>query len=129
MHLDTSRLAAWWFIYCQEKSCRAVRKGPRKISTMKICKYLSILFLGLLACERQEMAVVTEPLPPELVEHTLYASTPGGDEPQTRTLVSALDDNKVLWSAHEQASSIERRLRERFGPNTLVTLHMEPVKK
>ena len=71
---------------------------------MKICKYLSILFLGLLACERQEMAVVTEPLPPELVEHTLYASTPGGDEPQTRTLVSALDDNKVLWSAHERIS-------------------------
>ena len=40
-----------------------------------------------------------------------------------------MDGDTPLRQAHEQASSIERRLRERFGPNTLVTLHMEPVKK
>ena len=38
------------------------------------------------------------------MEHTLYASTPGEDEPATRTVVSALNEKKILWSAQEQIS-------------------------
>ena len=41
---------------------------------------------------------------PELVEHTLYASTPGEEAPQTRTQISVLDDKIVLWTAHENIS-------------------------
>ena len=40
-----------------------------------------------------------------------------------------MDGSLPLNSAHEQASAIERKLKERFGPGTLVTLHMEPIKK
>ena len=39
-----------------------------------------------------------------------------------------MDGSLPLETAHEQASAIERRLKERFGPETLVTLHMEPRK-
>ena len=39
-----------------------------------------------------------------------------------------MDGNLPLSSAHEHASAIERKLKERFGPDTLVTLHMEPKK-
>ena len=39
-----------------------------------------------------------------------------------------MDGSLPLETAHEQASAIERRLKERFGPDTLVTLHMEPRK-
>lgn len=33
-----------------------------------------------------------------------------------------------LYHAHEHASSIERKLRERFGANTYIGLHIEPIK-
>ncbi len=39
-----------------------------------------------------------------------------------------MDGNLPLSSAHHRATAIERRLRERFGPQTHVTIHMEPVK-
>lgn len=39
-----------------------------------------------------------------------------------------MDGNLPLSSAHEHASAIERKLKERFGPDALVTLHMEPKK-
>jgi len=39
-----------------------------------------------------------------------------------------MDGNKSLTEAHNRASAIERRLRERFGPQTHVTIHMEPIK-
>ena len=87
----------------------------------------------------------------ELTDHSLsdeteqeieaiIRDTPGVSEPHNlrtrrignRIAIEAhirMDGDTPLRQAHEQASSIERRLRERFGPNTLVTLHMEPVKK
>lgn len=34
-----------------------------------------------------------------------------------------------LREAHDRATFIERRLKERFGADTLVTLHMEPIKE
>ena len=39
-----------------------------------------------------------------------------------------MDGNVSLHEAHGCASLIERRLKERFGPQTHVTLHMEPKK-
>ena len=39
-----------------------------------------------------------------------------------------MDGNLPLSTAHEHASAIERKLKERFGPDALVTLHMEPKK-
>ncbi|MBR5661866.1 MAG: cation transporter [Bacteroidales bacterium] len=39
-----------------------------------------------------------------------------------------MDGDLPLSSAHEHASAIERKLKERFGSDALVTLHMEPKK-
>ena len=39
-----------------------------------------------------------------------------------------MDGDMSLTEAHNRASAIERRLRERFGPQTHVTIHMEPIK-
>lgn len=39
-----------------------------------------------------------------------------------------LDGDMPLHEAHEVVSRIEHKIRERFGPNTLVTIHMEPQK-
>jgi divalent metal cation (Fe/Co/Zn/Cd) transporter len=33
-----------------------------------------------------------------------------------------------LETVHERATTIERKLKQRFGPKTHVTLHMEPIK-
>ena len=40
-----------------------------------------------------------------------------------------LDGNMTLNEAHDIVSAIEDRIRERFGHGTIVTIHMEPVKK
>ena len=39
-----------------------------------------------------------------------------------------MDGNLPLTVAHDRATAIENRLRERFGRQTHVTIHMEPVK-
>ena len=39
-----------------------------------------------------------------------------------------MDGNTSLTAAHNRATAIEQRLRERFGPQTHITIHMEPVK-
>ena len=40
-----------------------------------------------------------------------------------------MDGSTPLCVAHDRATEIEHRLKERFGPQTHVTLHMEPTKK
>ena len=40
-----------------------------------------------------------------------------------------MDGERTLRDAHEQVSAIERKLKERFGSDTLVTIHMEPKKQ
>ena len=40
-----------------------------------------------------------------------------------------LDGNMTLDEAHDIVSAIEDQIRERFGHGTIVTIHMEPVKK
>ncbi len=39
-----------------------------------------------------------------------------------------MDGNISLYEAHEQATNIERKLKQRFGKQTHVTIHMEPFK-
>ena len=39
-----------------------------------------------------------------------------------------MDGSVSLQQAHDRATEIEKKLRERFGSETLVTLHMEPTK-
>lgn len=39
-----------------------------------------------------------------------------------------LDGNMSLRAAHNRASAVERKLKERYGQQTHVTVHMEPVK-
>jgi len=39
-----------------------------------------------------------------------------------------MDGDLPLNAAHEQATAIEHKLKERFGGDTLVTIHMEPKK-
>ena len=39
-----------------------------------------------------------------------------------------MDGQLPLTVVHERATTIERKLKERFGPDTHVALHMEPVK-
>ena len=34
----------------------------------------------------------------------------------------------TLQEAHDRTSEIERKLKERFGTEALITLHMEPEK-
>ena len=39
-----------------------------------------------------------------------------------------MDGQLPLTVVHERATTIERKLKERFGPDTHVALHMEPIK-
>ncbi len=39
-----------------------------------------------------------------------------------------MDGNLPLSVAHDRATAIEQQIRKRFGPQTHVTIHMEPVK-
>ena len=40
-----------------------------------------------------------------------------------------MDGSQTLAKAHESASNIEKQLKERFGSDSHVTIHMEPVKE
>ena len=39
-----------------------------------------------------------------------------------------MDGDMTLREAHDRSSEIERRIRERFGEETYVSVHMEPRK-
>ena len=40
-----------------------------------------------------------------------------------------MDGDAPLTVAHDRATAIEQRIRQRFGPQTHVTIHMEPIKE
>lgn len=69
----------------------------------------------------------------------ILSSFPGVSEPhnlRTRRIGNRIaiethirmDGDRTLRDAHDQVSAIERKLKERFGGDTLVTIHMEPEK-
>lgn len=79
---------------------------------------------------------------PEEVENEILGiieGAPGVSEPhnlRTRRIGNRvavevhirLDGNLTLSEAHERTSQIEKRLKERFGADSHITIHMEPVK-
>ena len=68
---------------------------------MKKFRYIVPFLLCFSACRPQENSVGPEP---ELVKHTLYASTPVEDEPEMRTIVSPFNEKNILWSPNESIS-------------------------
>ena len=91
---------------------------------------------------RPSMGELTdESLPAETEKEMLdiIASCPGVSEPHhlrtrrigNRIAIEAhirLDGAMSLHEAHDRTTEIERKLKERFGPEALITLHMEPTK-
>ena len=91
---------------------------------------------------RPSMGELTdESLPADTEKEILdiIASRPGVSEPHNlrtrrignRVAIEAhirMDGSLTLQEAHDRASEIERKLKERFGSEALITLHMEPEK-
>ncbi len=91
---------------------------------------------------RESMGELTERSLPEDTENEILqiiTSCPAVTEPHNlrtrrignRVAIDAhfrLDASMTLQEAHSHASLIEQRLKERFGPDTIVNLHMEPTK-
>jgi cation diffusion facilitator family transporter len=91
---------------------------------------------------RPSMGELTDESLPECVEKEILdilGSGSGVSEPHNlrtrrignRVAIEAhirLDGALTLQEAHDRTSAIERRLKDRFGPGTIVTLHMEPTK-
>ena len=91
---------------------------------------------------RPSMGELTdESLPADVEKEMLdiIASCPGVTEPHhlrtrrigNRVAIEAhirLDGAMTLSEAHDRTSEIERKLKERFGSEALITLHMEPTK-
>ena len=81
---------------------------------------------SLSAAEEQEIIDIITTTPDVTEPHNLRTRRIGN-----RVAIEShirMDGSLPLEAAHEHASAIEQRLKERFGPDTLVTLHMEPRK-
>jgi cation diffusion facilitator family transporter len=91
---------------------------------------------------RPSMGELTDESLPEGVEKEILAILSAGagvSEPHNlrtrrignRVAIEAhirLDGALTLQEAHDRTSAIEQCLKDRFGPGTIVTLHMEPTK-
>ena len=91
---------------------------------------------------RTSIGELTECSLPEEMEREIadiVQSFPGVEEPhnlRTRRIGNRIaiemhirmDGNKSLRESHDSASAIEHQLKQRFGPGTHVSLHMEPIK-
>lgn len=91
---------------------------------------------------RTNVNELTESSLPEETEREIaeiIQSFPGVEEPhnlRTRRIGNRIaievhirmDGNLPLCEAHDRATAIEHRLKERFGKSTHVSLHMEPIK-
>ncbi len=81
---------------------------------------------SLSAGEEQEINAIITSFPGVSNPHNLRTRRIGN-----RIAIEAhvrMDGNLSLHVVHEQATAIEHKLKERFGRETLVTLHMEPTK-
>ena len=99
---------------------------------MKVAVQLIIPSLG---------ELLEKSLPEEMQQHIrdIILSFPGVSEPhhlRTRRIGNTvaidvhlrMDGDMTLRAAHERASEIERKIRATFGPQTHISLHLEPVK-
>ena len=74
----------------------------------------------------QEIAAIIDSFPGITEPHNLRTRRIGN-----RIAIEAhvrMDGNMPLREAHDCASAIERKLKERFGPATHTSIHMEPIK-
>jgi len=92
---------------------------------------------------KQSVDELTEHSLPEQTESEILdiiASCPGIAQPhnlRTRRIGSRIaievhirmDKDTPLGDAHNRATIIEQRLKERFGPSTHISIHMEPMKE
>lgn len=62
-----------------------------------------VMLMLLSACQQQEQPQIQEETH-RLVWHTLQADLPGDGTPQTRTVLDASDDTKILWGQRESIS-------------------------
>ncbi len=110
---------------------------------------LASIIVGLLLLKvafnllRTSIAELTEGSLPEETEQeiaTIIQSFPGVTEPhnlRTRRIGSRIamemhirmDGDIPLHEAHDRATQIEQRLRQRFGADTHITLHVEPARQ
>lgn len=44
-------------------------------------------------------------------------------------LHAKMDGNLSLWEAHEKATAAEKAIRSEFGKDSIINIHMEPIKK
>ena len=91
---------------------------------------------------RPSMGELTDESLPAATEDEIMdilRSAPGVTEPHnlrtrrigSRVAIEAhirLDGALSLQEAHDRTTALENRLKDRFGPGTIVTLHMEPTK-
>ena len=106
------------------------------------------IFVGLMLVKvayellKQSVDELTESSLPEDTEQeiaTIISSFPDITEPHNlrtrrignRIAIEAhirMDGNLPLREAHDRATAIEKKLKERFGPTTHISIHMEPIK-
>ena len=106
------------------------------------------IFVGLMLVKvayellKQSVDELTESSLPEDTEQeiaTIISSFPDITEPHNlrtrrignRIAIEAhirMDGNLPLREAHDRATAIEKKLKERFGPTTHINIHMEPIK-
>ena len=95
--------------------------------------------LGLLKTSIAELTECSLPQDTEQEIEEIIKATPGVSEPhnlRTRHIGNRkaievhirMDGDISLNEAHERTSAIERKLKERFGDTTHITIHMEPTK-
>ena len=103
-------------------------------------KLFTFLITFLLATSVGELTEQSLPKETEREIEELIKSVPGASEPhnlRTRRIGGRIaiethirmDGSLPLQEAHELASAIERKLKERFGEQTHVIVHMEPRKE
>ena len=122
----------------------AILLGSRWTVLDPVASILVALMLMKVAYDLLKASVdeLTESSLPEGMEQEIAAiidSFPGITEPHNlrtrrignRIAIEAhvrMDGNMPLREAHDCASAIERKLKERFGPATHTSIHMEPTK-
>ncbi len=110
------------------------------IASIVVGLFLVKVAAGLLRTSIGELTEGSLPEDTEREIEEIITSFPGVSEPHNlrtrrignRIAIEAhirMDGSVSLLKAHDLTSKVERKLKERFGDDTHITLHMEPVKQ
>ena len=110
------------------------------IASIVVGLFLVKVAAGLLRTSIGELTEGSLPEDTEREIEEIITSFPGVSEPHNlrtrrignRIAIEAhirMDGSVSLLKAHDLTSQVERKLKERFGDDTHITLHMEPVKQ